>query len=515
MKTHSNFRGNVCLIYVHILFFQVAITIYIPDERDISLMLSPIYQISFSKRICVPFKRSSWLRMCYTPFSIRQMINTTFRLIKRCSYYCLTRVLTRRRLRNILKVLILYAVTLMCLFVLCQHLPFSTLYHSRGTKEVIQEKIQQINSLRIVQAQKVLSGLDAATRTTYFQNAQSGKLRYAIGVVTVARKVRRKDVGKLKYLTQVMAQLHRVLVKHGATNKVFPFICNVDSNPSDHEEAIQLAKYFPNVTKLNSPSYKISKENYRKIDIREREKQDYVFCLEAATQYKADYVILLEDDAYPNDDFYQVLEHLVKTKLETNIRRGDHTSNTETWGWVKLMISYSLTKYHKNWFFFYQWIALACFTSGLSCLMYEIYINCVQITNPSLHQNKAFTKLPSHISTICTAVFAFIFCLMIIFIIGRPYYVQIRTFSPYLYALEPGTSCCTPALLFQPAEVPEILSYLKKTTCGKNLPLDFALDNYRVKKKIKQYLVSPNIFSHIGFYSSLHQSFNTNEAEFI
>ena len=488
------------------------ITTYLLKEIESGIIsLSPILKYPIKR--FVRFKRSM-VKMCYAPFQIREMIRTILRLIKCLSCYCLPRVLTRFRLRNIVKVLILYAVTLMSLFLLCQHLPFSTLYHSSEAKEVIRKKIQRINSLRVVQAQNVLSGLDAATRTTYFQNEQSGKLRYAIGVVTVAREVRRKDVGKLEYLTQVMAQLHRVLVNHGATNKVFPFICNVDSNPSDHEEAIQLAKYFPNVTKLYSTLHLNSKERHRKIDIWEKEKQDYVFCLEAALQYNTDYVILLEDDVYANDDFYQVLEHLVKTKLETKIRRGDRISNTERWGWVKLMIPYSLTKYHRNWFFFYQWIALACFASGLSCLLYEIYVNCVQITNPSLGHNKAFTKHSSHISKFCILVFAFVYFLLIIFIIGRPYYVQIRTLSPYLYALEPGTSCCSQALLFHPAEVPEILSYLKKTTCGTNLPLDFALDNYRVKNNIKQYLVSPNIFSHIGFYSSLRQSFNANEAEF-
>lgn len=401
----------------------------------------------------------------------------------------------------------------MYLYVKSQHLPYSYFYHSSGAGKPNYERVKDVNNQRRYKAQKVLSGLDTkSTHAMYLKNAQSRQLRYAIGVVTVARKVHNKNVGPLEYLTQVMTQLHHVMAEHHATDTVFPFMCNVDKDPNSHQEALYLENYFPNVTQVYSTLYK-QPRSYGSLRVEEREKQDYVFCLEAAMQYEADYVILMEDDSYPNDDFYQVLEHIIKTKLDTKIERGDRVENNERWGWVKLMIPYSLTQYHRNWFFFCQWIALAFFTSGICCLIFEFYTKCTTISS---YNSKICPTSVYNASSIVAFVFAFTYFMTIIWMIGRPYYIQMRTFSsPHLYALEPGTSCCTQAVLYRPEEIPGIVDYLKKTTCSPSLPLDFALDEYRETTELKQYLVSPNICRHIGFYSSIRQNFNQNLAEFV
>ena len=452
--------------------------------------------------------------MCDALHMIGLVVNPMLRLVKFPFCY-IPRLLTRQRLTNILRIFILYGTTLMCLYVKSQYLPYSYFYRSFSAKEPNYERVKDVNNQRQYKAQKVLSELDAkSTHAMYLKNGQSRQLRYAIGVVTVARKVHRDNIGPLEYLTQVMTQLHHVIAKYHPTDTVFPFMCNVDNNPNSHQEALYLGNYFPNVTKIYSTLYKQSK-TYGSDGVKEREKQDYVFCLEAAMQYKADYVILMEDDSYPNDDFYQVLEHIIKTKLETKIERGERLENNERWGWVKLMIPYSLTKYHRNWFFFYQWIALAFFTSGICCLVFEIYIKCMT-TPHSSDNSKTCLSIMCNTSSTFALVFAFTYFLWIIWMIGRPYYIQMRTFSsPHLYALEPGTSCCTQAVLYRPEEIPGIVDYLRKTICSPSLPLDFALDEYREAVKMKQYLVSPNIFSHIGFYSSIRQAFNQNLADFV
>ncbi|XP_072035407.1 post-GPI attachment to proteins factor 4-like [Amphiura filiformis] len=400
-------------------------------------------------------------------------------------------------------------VTLIVLFIICQKLPYSYFYRLYDSSGINFARIRILNDQRRFKARKVLSELNPnETRRMYLENAKSDHLKYAIGVVTVARKNFISEVGELKYLTQVMTQLHDVIAKRDATNDVFPFICNVDLKPEDFDESLQLSQYFPNVTKLYSSTFE--QGSFERTGKTEMEKQDYVFCLESALQYNPDYVILIEDDAYPKDNFLEVLEHLIETKLETNIRRGERTHKTVRWGWVKLMIPYSLTKYHRNWFFFCQWVALALLLSGIVWLAHCFYIECCSSTG-ELSAN----IIKTYARSFCALLFTFIYFLLIIWIIGRAYYVQVRSFSPYLHALEPGTSCCTPALLFQSCEVPSIVKYLRSIKCSRHFPLDFALDNYRIDNKIKQYLVSPNIFSHIGFYSSLRQSYNANEAEFV
>ncbi|XP_072021395.1 post-GPI attachment to proteins factor 4-like [Amphiura filiformis] len=446
--------------------------------------------------------------ICYVLYYCRILFNLIQWLII-ITFCCFAKQFTRSRLVSLIKILSVYIVTLAVLFTVCQKLPYSFFYRSYGSNEINFARIRSLNNQRRSKAREVLSELNpSGTRRMYLQNGKSDHLTYAIGVVTVARKNFIAEVGELEYLTQVMTQLHDVIAKHGATNYVFPFMCNVDLKPEDFYEALHLAQYFPNETKLYSSTYQ--EGSYKRTGKMEMEKQDYVFCLESALEYNPDYVILIEDDAYPKDNFLEVLEHLIETKLETNIRRGERTLNTVRWGWVKLMIPYSLTKYHRNWFFFCQWVALALLLSGIVWLAHCFYIECCSSTRQSANIIKT-----SSTSFCVLLLFTFIYFLLIIWIIGRAYYVQVRSFSPYLHALEPGTSCCTQAVLFQSSEVPSIVKYLRSIKCSRHFPLDFALDNYRIDNNIKQYLVSPNIFSHIGFYSSIRQSFNTNEAEFV
>ncbi|XP_072034728.1 post-GPI attachment to proteins factor 4-like [Amphiura filiformis] len=418
------------------------------------------------------------------------------------------------------KTLFLYLITILCLYAVRCQLPYSKLYKYCSNDAISFAAVKEVNDQRLLEAREYLSTLDASkTKIQYLQNGDSNKLRYVIGVVSVARRTDVTYKGQLGYLTQVMSKLHKVTVDNGATSDIFPFICNVDSNPEKHAEALELGTFFPNVTKSYTENVSAGHPTSTS---REQEKQDYVFCLETALKYKSDYVILIQDDAYPTESFYEVLEHLLKTKVETQIQRGERvtmvTNNERRLGWIKLNIPNSATNYHRNWFFFIQWICLTAVIAGISCLIFHLCKECkpFKSVHPGLYCSSTDKrKRTGYISSSLMLLKTFVYVLLIVWIIGRPYYMKLRATSPYFYALEPGTSCCLVAVLYQPSTLPGLINYLQKTTCTKQLPLDFALDRYRIEKNLKQYLVTPNLFNHIGFYSALNKRFNRNGAEFV
>ena len=424
----------------------------------------------------------------------------------------LSRYATRQWLYFLLKVFILWTLTLLCLLFISNDLPYSKFHNIFGTADYDFNTVKRVNNQRRVEAHQYLSQIHAGnTRTRYLRNGNSGKLRYAIGVVSVARKSRWV---KLEYLTQVMSKLDQIIVKNNATETVFPFICNTDSNPESFEEANSLSNFFPNVTRVLSQDF--VKETRTRRSEQENEKQDYVFCLEAAVQYNADYVILLQDDAYPADNFYEVLEHTIKSKLQTRIRRGEKIPvHNERWAWVKLSFPYSHAAYHRNWYFFCQWFALATLLGGISCLIHHIYASCFSTHLLTKVTFSTITNSKETQPTFCTFLVSLIYFFLVLGIIGRPYYLELRSVSPYTYSLDPGTSCCIVAVLYRPGDIPDIVNFLRRRSCTPKYPLDFALDDYREKNNLKQYLISPNLFSHIGFYSSLHNNFNGNKMEFV
>ncbi len=91
--------------------------------------------------------------------------------------------------------------------------------------------------------------------------------------------------------------------------------------------------------------------------------------------------------------------------------------------------------------------------------------------------------------------------------IGRPHLLQLRfLFKPYLTSFMRAPECCTQALLF-PREGAELVTrYLNSVTCRHGWSKDMALlAMEHENKQYKAYMVQPNLFTHVGIYSSLRQ----------
>ncbi|KAJ8024164.1 hypothetical protein HOLleu_36816 [Holothuria leucospilota] len=380
----------------------------------------------------------------------------------------------------------------------CTNLPHCKLYRNRLHDF---DTAIYYNSLRVKRAKEFLSKLDKGkTKQLYLQHKTKCCPRFAIGVITTRRETSRAKSPQPQYLTQVMAQLHKALVFGNATSSATVFMCNVDQYPKGHTEFQNLTAYFPYRIKHDRRSHLQFLDQY------EKEKLDYKFCLREALNFLPEYVVLIEDDAYPHTEFYSVMDHVVRTKLETKIRAGELVRNDEEWMLLKLNFPDSLSFFERNWYFALEWVALSLTVSGT----FTLGCHLAHLWGGSVPSERDATQHQSWLYLIFILCFGLVFICLVT--LERPHFTALRGYSKHLYTLGPGTSCCTPAVLYPAGQVPFIIGYLQQIHCSSRLPLDFALEDYRLRRGFRQYLISPNLFRHIGMFSSLRNSYNKKGA---
>ena len=84
---------------------------------------------------------------------------------------------------------------------------------------------------------------------------------------------------------------------------------------------------------------------------------------------------------------------------------------------------------------------------------------------------------------------------------------QLRRVSKHLYQVTPAPSCCTPAMLFPRSGGKLVMDFLKTVECQKGFGKDAALDKLVREKKYSTKMIQPNLFEHIGHFSSLRSGF--------
>ncbi|XP_071481302.1 post-GPI attachment to proteins factor 4-like [Diadema antillarum] len=407
--------------------------------------------------------------------------------------------------RFLLKVMAVYSLTFfLVLPFFFRSLPLTKYYKLFHDPLKTLDEARRMNQEQADLAESQLFQMSKSeTKMLYEKSRENAKLNLVIGIITMSRYegsgVRQKHP---RYLTQVMLALHLALQQSGGLQDTTMFICNTNRVPKDHKEAINLSEFFLSV---NKPT-KLEINRY------EREKLDYQFCLSEASKFDARYVLLLQDDALPHRDFYSVLMYILRNRLESHISHGDQHVSSNDWLWLKLNFPNSLARYERNYYFAIEWVSISLVITGVGMLLLSIYREGRgHLTNTTL--NGGSQSLLNHSSYYDVFLASFVYVLLVVWLLGKPYISLARTASPSLYTLGPGTSCCLPAVLFPQSQVPGILEYLQATKLSSDNPLDFALDDYHQKRKLRQYLLSPNIFTHIGFISTLHMVPSTKEAE--
>lgn len=167
--------------------------------------------------------------------------------------------------RDLRFIVLLYLVTFCFLLpILCKSWPHS-IYYRNSNKTVVEQEVREKNNIRYQGAKEYF--LKTNKR---FINKLDRSYIYAIGIISMRRS---NDEASENYgfLVQTAAAIHEQM----NDNTAF-FICNVDEEPEKHSEAQSLSEFIPVITRQNK---------VKAASIFEDEKQDYQFCLSAASRY--------------------------------------------------------------------------------------------------------------------------------------------------------------------------------------------------------------------------------------
>lgn len=306
--------------------------------------------------------------------------------------------------------------------------------------------------------------------------ASGGDAFQPLLLITVITVQRRND---FHYVLQVASRFHHLLQKCGARCQSHRILlCNVESDPSSHQDVRLLSSFFPVVSRT-----KTGENPDPGVNQFEKEKQDYVFCLEQSLlAYNPEYILIVEDDAVPEEEIFAVLHHLLLTRLSKPYLRDAL--------YFKLYHPERLQRYiNPEPMRILEWVGLGMFLGPV--------LNCVY----SWATGRASLSWP-------IALFFALYSMALSELVGRHYLLELRRLAPVLYNVVPVTECCTPAMLFSAPSARRALGYLQGLRCRQGFAKDIALYSVLRSKGENAFVVEPNLVQHVGMYSSLRLSDN-------
>lgn len=356
-------------------------------------------------------------------------------------------------------------------------MPYS-LYFNRAkwTEERLNQYVTQLNEERLNDAWSYLNHLNHYKQQNNlgFYNYSKNNTDIAIGVLTVPRHLKGERIG---YLTQTVSQFLKLEMIEGISGfeeKVF-FLCDAHKGPGRHNEADQLGLFVKH--------YKITEIKLNQDDKFEKEKNDYIYCLQKALEFSPKYVLVLEDDVLPNPNFYRIIKSQIQYYFESH-------PNGDNLGYIKL--------YNPEKWLGYSWsvqhiLEMLSF-GGLGGLVFSLV-------------KGLFSRRRHNVNTLLNPCFLHGACyfILLVYCIGRQHILQIRAAFTHLYMVERNPACCTQGVIYNIPRVKSLISFLLNTTCTESYAVDSAIDKYMDSNKYERLLIQPNLLSHIGIVSTVRQ----------
>ncbi|XP_062984593.1 post-GPI attachment to proteins factor 4 [Elgaria multicarinata webbii] len=294
-----------------------------------------------------------------------------------------------------------------------------------------------------------------------------------ITIVTVQRR------HEFHYVLQVASHFHRLLRECGAPcQRHRVLLCNVETDPGGHWDATLLANFFAVVNRNSS-----LKNSELSLNRFEKEKRDYAYCLEKSLQaYNPEYVLLVEDDAVPEEEIFPVLHHLLRVRFSR-----PHLRDAL---YVKLYHPERLQNYiNPEPMRILEWFGIGMFWGSLLSFVY------------------VWASSRSGLSWPIVLFFA-LYSMLLVELVGRHYFLELRRLAPPFYNVVPVTECCTPAMLFSAPSARRVLGYLQELRCRQGFAKDTALYSLLRMKGERAFVVEPNLVRHVGMFSSLRLNDN-------
>ena len=378
---------------------------------------------------------------------------------------------------------VLYGLTyLIILPLICVDLQHSVYFIKPKNLLPMQTNMKKWNVERVENSKKYLQLFRKNTVSNFALN-QTFSSDVVIGIISKSRDGFVGKTANPQYLTQSVASFLKILNDpHNEIKlKLQIFICNVDPEPSSFTEAQNISNFVTMVTHYlnrSAPSYG---------SILKKERIDYAFCLTKGVKFGGKYILLVEDDTLPMKDMFNVLEHTIFHCIEKGISRGESRGVMNDLAFVKFYHPHRVNNY-----------------AGLECQRWSEWIG-LSILLSSLSTYVAFRLWqPKTFSANQLWFWLFVYYLLLLLSIGRPYVLEIRRLlSPHFFIFAPSPSCCTPAMLYPRFSALEIADYMLNPSLALKIAKDNVLDKFLSEKKRRAFIVEPNTFTHIGLISTL------------
>lgn len=342
------------------------------------------------------------------------------------------------------------------------------------------------NDRRIEDANMFLKKIGNSSLTSGQVHRTDNHVDVGITIITMSRNRHRLDNYEPKYLTQVASKFLKAIGDTSDLKYTYKlFLCDVDPNPSSYSEIKQLSKLASIFQRFKYDMNNTAWWSRLSISDRlEKEKKDYVFCAQQTLDTNVSNIFLIEDDALPHDDLLPVLDRVISNVFDSS--KTDHTHYHQNVTYIKF--------YHPDRLLGYFSLEFERIPElvGLSFLLSTVLTLCYQKYRPAAGSYRL-------ILWTCFFVYS---CLILV-LIGRQSLLELRRVSHQLYQVTPAPPCCTPAILYPRVGMQEVTNYLSSVHCKEGFGKDYALEEFRKKHKKIGLLVQPNLFTHIGMYSSL------------
>jgi len=345
--------------------------------------------------------------------------------------------------------------------------------------------ILQANDQRLADAKAYLQSLPKmvhSTATNVDSIVDAEQYSLVITVITMSRgqnmTTKDQQMYNLGYLSQTVARLLQIINTDSTASfqHVKLFICNVDTQPKRFAEALDLSGHVQIVSRYQNTTAKLT------TNLHEKEKDDYVYCLHAASQFTSPYYLVLEDDVLLDvnavESVYFVMNYF------------DLFSATD-WLFLKLYYPQKWSGYGRNVRTVVELISYSLLSGFLCASVIWLMPRCCKCR-----------VMPVWFWFAVGVGFAPLLCVCI----GRQYVESWRHYFSSTHQLVAAPGCCTQATLYPALVISDLCAHLAHVRSHAKFPVDIAVDSFAHIHGLKRYLIEPNVVKHIGLISSLSKS---------
>ena len=197
---------------------------------------------------------------------------------------------------------LMFVLTLLVILpMMCFKLPHSWYFSSfLWTEDEMVAAVWDRNAQRLAEAKLHIEDLPLRNerKSDTAATFSSGNADILIGV-SVRRESKHVETG---YLTQVMAGVTSMINISSKFLNVDVFICDTFAGSGPHKEPKWLSSRFEMHQRFPNGN-----RSYIDISPFVKEQQDYAYCLGKASEYRAKYTIILEDEAVPFENMLSVI----------------------------------------------------------------------------------------------------------------------------------------------------------------------------------------------------------------